>query len=165
MARMQNSVFLILMLRLLLVVQGFVKSGFGHSLESVNSGMDKYFDYASGHNLKNRMPLWIKPDRKVAVEDVMDYMRDHLEGTPLDMTKDIGAGPFGNPYRWRPLTWQVDGVNYCNERATATQQTGFIFVAQSRSWFRMKLVVYSGLGWTTLQASFYSNVFLYNKSS
>ncbi len=101
---------------------------------SVNSGMDKYLDYASGHNLKNRMPLWIKPDRKVAVEDVIDYMRDHLEGTPLDMTKDIGAGPFGNPYRWRPLTWQVDGVNYCNERATATQQTGFIFVAQSRSW-------------------------------
>jgi dipeptidase len=101
---------------------------------SVNSGMDKYLDYASGHNLKNRMPLWIKPDRKVAVEDMMDYMRDHLEGTPLDMTKDIGAGPYGNPYRWRPLTWQVDGVNYCNERATATQQTGFIFVAQSRSW-------------------------------
>ena len=101
---------------------------------SVNSGMDKYLDYASGHNLKNRMPLWIKPDRKVAVEDVMDYMRDHLEGTPLDMTKDIGAGPYGNPYRWRPLTWQVDGVNYCNERAAATQQTGFIFVTQSRSW-------------------------------
>jgi dipeptidase len=101
---------------------------------SVNSGMEKYFDYASGHNLKNRMPLWIKPDRKVAVEDVMDYMRDHLEGTPLDMTKDIGAGPYGNPYRWRPLTWKVDGVNYCNERAAATQQTGFIFVTQSRSW-------------------------------
>ncbi|GAB4224823.1 MAG: C69 family dipeptidase [Bacteroidales bacterium] len=100
----------------------------------VKSGMDKYFDYASGHNLENRMPLWIKPDRKVALEDVMDYMRDHLEGTPLDMTKDIGAGPFGNPYRWRPLTWKVDGVTYCNERATATQQTGFVFVAQARNW-------------------------------
>ena len=101
---------------------------------SVKAGMDKYYDYASGHNLKNRMPLWIKPDRKVAVEDVMDYMRDHLEGTPLDMTKDIGAGPFENPYRWRPLTWQVDGVTYCNERAASTQQTGFVFVAQARSW-------------------------------
>ncbi len=101
---------------------------------SVKAGMDQYYDYASGHNLKNRMPLWIKPDRKVAGEDVMDYMRDHLEGTPLDMTKDMGAGPFENPYRWRPLTWNVgDGV-YCNERATATQQTGFIFVAQARSW-------------------------------
>ena len=101
---------------------------------SVKAGMDKYYDYASGHNLKNRMPLWIKPDRKIAVEDVMDYMRDHLEGTPLDMTKDMGAGAFENPYRWRPLTWQVDGGVYCNERATATQQTGFIFVTQSRSW-------------------------------
>ena len=101
---------------------------------SVKEGMDKYYNYASGHDLKNRMPLWIKPDRKVAVEDVMDYMRDHLEGTPLDMTKDMGAGAFENPYRWRPLTWSVgDGV-YCNERATATQQTGFIFVAQARSW-------------------------------
>lgn len=101
---------------------------------SVKEGMDKYTDYASGHNLKNRMPLWIKPDRKIAVEDVMDYMRDHLEGTPLDMTKDMGAGAFDNPYRWRPLTWQVDGEVYCNERAAATQQTGFIFVTQSRSW-------------------------------
>ncbi len=101
---------------------------------SVKAGMEKYYDYASGHNLKNRMPLWIKPDRKIAVEDVMDFMRDHLEGTPLDMTKDMGAGPFGCPYRWRPLTWKVDGVTYCNERATSTQQTGFVFVAQSRSW-------------------------------
>jgi dipeptidase len=101
---------------------------------SVKEGMDKYYDYASGHNLKDRMPLWIKPDRKVAVEDVMDYMRDHLEGTPLDMTKDMGAGSFENPYRWRPLTWQVDDQVYCNERAAATQQTGFIFVTQSRSW-------------------------------
>jgi dipeptidase len=101
---------------------------------SVNKELDKYFDYASGHNLKDRMPLWIKPDRKIAVRDMMDFMRDHLEGTPLDMTKDIGAGPYGNPYRWRPLTWKVDSVEYCNERATSTQQTGFVFVAQSRSW-------------------------------
>ncbi len=100
----------------------------------VKEGMDKYYDYASGHNLKDRMPLWIKPDRKISVDEVMDDMRDHLEGTPLDMTQDIGAGPFGNPYRWRPLDWKVDGVTYCNERAAATQQTGFIFVAQSRNW-------------------------------
>lgn len=100
----------------------------------VKAGMDKYYDYASGHNLKNRMPLWIKPDRKIAVEDMMDFMRDHLEGTPLDMTKDMGAGPYACPYRWRPLTWTVDGQVYCNERATSTQQTGFVFVSQSRSW-------------------------------
>lgn len=100
----------------------------------VHSGMEQYFDYASGHNNLNRMPLWIKPEKKVALSDMMRFMRDHLEGTPLDMTKDAGAGPFGCPYRWRPLTWKVDGVEYCNERAVATQQTGFSFIAQARSW-------------------------------
>lgn len=100
----------------------------------VNGDMDKYFDYVKGTNLSNRMPLWIKPDRKISLHDMMTFMRDHLEGTQLDMTKDFGAGPFGLPYRWRPLTWQADSVEYCNERATATQQTGFSFVAQCRSW-------------------------------
>jgi dipeptidase len=69
---------------------------------------------------------------------MMNFMRDHLEGTPFDMRKDIGSGPFGSPYRWRPLTWKVsddpNAVSYCNERATSTQQTGFVFVAESRSW-------------------------------
>ncbi len=100
----------------------------------VNDDMDKYEDYASGHNLKNRMPLWIKPKRKITLDDMFKFLADHFEGTPLDMTKDIGAGPFHCPYRWRPLTWKVDGKEYCNERASATQQTGFTFVTQSRSW-------------------------------
>jgi dipeptidase len=65
---------------------------------------------------------------------MMNFMRDHLENTELDMSMDIGAGPYAVPYRWRPLTWEVDGVAYCNERATATQQTGFSFITQSRSW-------------------------------
>jgi dipeptidase len=118
--------------------------------KSVNKEMNSYLDYASGkieHHATfpdgtpnpngyptNRMPLWVKPDYKIGVHDMMNFMRDHLEGTPLDMTQDIGAGPYGNPYRWRPLTWEVDSVTYCNERATSTQQTGFSFVAQSRSW-------------------------------
>ena len=100
----------------------------------VNSKMDRYEDYAIGDNPKNVMPLWIKPDKKLSVQDVMGIMRDHFEGTTLDMTKDVGAGAFNNPYRWRPLTWKVDGVQYCNERAISTQQTGFSFVTQSRSW-------------------------------
>ena len=100
----------------------------------VNADMGQYWDYVTGHNLKNRMPLYIKPNRKISVKDMMGFMRDHLEGTPLDMSKDFGAGPYGLPYRWRPLTWVVDSITYCNERATATQQTGFSFVAQSRSW-------------------------------
>ncbi|MEA3504006.1 MAG: C69 family dipeptidase [Bacteroidota bacterium] len=100
----------------------------------VNKNMEQYEDYAMGHNLENRMPLWIKPDNKVSVQDMFSFMRNHLEGTKLDMTKDMGAGPFKAPYRWRPLTWKVDGKSYCNERATATQQTGFSFVIQSRNW-------------------------------
>ncbi|MBN2370508.1 MAG: C69 family dipeptidase [Vicinamibacteria bacterium] len=91
-------------------------------------------DYARGVKGATPLPLWIKPDRKLGVRDVMALMRDHFEGTPFDMTKDVGAGPFACPYRWRPLTWEVDGKKYINERAVSTQQTGFSFVAQSRDW-------------------------------
>jgi dipeptidase len=103
---------------------------------SVNDEMDQYIDYVAGHDLSNRIPLWIKPNRKISNYDMMNFMRDHLEGTEFDMRKDIGAGPFGSPYRWRPLTWSVTGDEntYCNERATSTQQTGFVFVAESRNW-------------------------------
>ena len=110
--------------------------------KSVNQEMQQYFGYASGRDIKydekgyatNRMPLWIKPDEKVDILQVMDFMRDHLEGTELDMTKDLGAGPYACPYRWRPMGFTVDGKEYVHERATATQQTGFSFVAQCRSW-------------------------------
>jgi dipeptidase len=104
--------------------------------KSVNSDMDQYTNYVSGHDLSRRMPLWIKPDRKLSNYDMMNFMRDHLEGTVFDMRKDIGAGPFGSPYRWRPLTWKVSGDTneYTNERAVCTQQTGFVFVAECRSW-------------------------------
>jgi dipeptidase len=107
-----------------------VWSGFN----KVNSQMGKYLDYAMGENLKNRMPLWIKPDRKLDLNDVKSVMRDYYQGTPMDMTKDVGAGPYGSTIRWRPMEWKVDGVSYLHERAISTQQTGFSFVAQSRSW-------------------------------
>jgi dipeptidase len=100
--------------------------------KEINDNMDQYYDYVSGKDLENRMPLFIKPNRKLSNRDLMNFMRDHLEGTPLDMTADAGAGPFGLPYRWRPLTWELDGKMYVNERATATQQTGFSFVAECR---------------------------------
>jgi dipeptidase len=80
------------------------------------------------------MPLWVQPSKKIDVQAMFYFMRDHLEGTPLDMSKDIGAGPFACPYRWRPMVWDIDGKTYIHERTTATQQTGFSFVTQSRSW-------------------------------
>ena len=99
---------------------------------TIASGMDKYEDFAMGHNPNNKMPLWIKPDAKVSPKTVMDCMRDHYEGTKMDMTTDIGAGGEACPYRWRPMYWTVDGVEYCNERAIATQQTGFWLMGQAR---------------------------------
>jgi len=91
-------------------------------------------DWALGLEEAEPLPLWIKPDHKLTVADVMSYMRDHFEGTPLDMTQDIGAGPYELPYRWRPLTWKAGEQKHFNERAVSTQQTGFSFVAQARSW-------------------------------
>ena len=99
---------------------------------TVADGMEQYEDYAMGHNPKNRMPLWVKPRTKVSPKVLMDCMRDHYEGTKMDMTQDIGAGGEGCPYRWRPMFFEVDGQEYCNERATATQQTGFWLVGQAR---------------------------------
>lgn len=107
--------------------------------KKVTSGMDQYTEYAMGKVERdengiasNRMPLWVKPDKPLNLSDVFGLMRDHFENTPMDMTKDTGAGPYKLPYRWRPLTWEVDSVEFCNERATSTQQTGFSFIAQSR---------------------------------
>ncbi len=97
-------------------------------------GMDKYTDYVTGKNLKNRMPLYIKPDRQLDMQDVANAMRDHYEGTVLDMTQDIGMGPHKSPYRWRPMHWEYNGLNFLHERAIATQQTGWWYVAQGRSW-------------------------------
>ena len=96
--------------------------------------MGKFVTYAMGHDLSTRMPLWIKPDNKLSVRDVMNLMRDYYQGTPMDMTKDLGAGPYGSTVRWRPMQYEVDGETYLQERAISTQQTGFSFVSQSRNW-------------------------------
>lgn len=79
-------------------------------------------------------PLWIRPDEKLSVADVMALMRDHYEGTEYDMTTGLDAGPYGTPNRWRPIAWEVDGQKYSWERPISTPQTGFSFVSQSRSW-------------------------------
>ncbi len=99
----------------------------------VNTDMSQYQDVALGQDLSRRLPLWIKPDRLLGLEDLIEAKRDHLEGTAFDISKDIGAGPFARPNRWRPLTWKLDGKNYFHERTTVTQQTAFSFIAQLRS--------------------------------
>ena len=98
-------------------------------------GMEEYLPYASGENLQAEpMPLFVKPYRKVSVQDVKDMMRDHYEGTPFALDHDPGMGPFEAPYRPTPLTWKVDGKTYFNERPISTQQSAFVMVAQMRHW-------------------------------
>ena len=111
----------------------------------------EYLDYAMGYDLKNRMPLWIKPDKKLSVHDAFELMRDHFEGTAMDMTKDVGAGPYQLPYRWRPLSWKLGNKNYLNERAISTQQTGFSFITQSRSWIPDAI---GGINWFGVDDSY-----------
>jgi len=95
--------------------------------------LDLKSDWVNGDLSAKPLPLWIKPDKKLSAQDVMALMRDHFEDTPFDLRNDVGAGPYALPYRWRPMSWEVDGVEYVNERAVSTQQTGFSFVSQSRS--------------------------------
>ena len=78
------------------------------------------------------MPLYFKPKQKLSLQDVMHSMRDHYEGTPFDVTKDAGAGPYGAPYRPTPLEWEHEGKRYFNERPISTQQTAGTYVVQIR---------------------------------
>ncbi len=125
-------------------------------------GMNEHWDYAAGKNTAKRMPLFVKPNKKLTPQDLMNAKRNHLQGTELDMTKDAGAGPFGLPYRWRGLTWKYDGKEYFNERATQTQQTGFSFITQMRNWLPDPI---GGINWfgvddagTTVYVPFYCGI-------
>lgn len=119
-------------------------------------------DYVDGYHLEKRLPLYVKPDKKLTVADMFALMRDHFEGTPLDMTKDVGAGPFACPYRWRPMEWEVDGKKYVHERAISTQQTGFSFIAQMRSFLPNPIggVLWFGLDdtYTTVYVPMYCGI-------
>ena len=122
----------------------------------VNGNMKRYEPYAMGDPTAERMPLWIMPDHKIDVREAMSLMRDHYEGTSMDMTQDLGAGPFACPYRWRPMGFEVDGKSYIHERATSTQQTGFSFVAQCRGWLPSKV---GGIIWFGVDDT-YSTVYV-----
>jgi len=111
----------------------FCESRVWSFFRKVNPEMEKFLSYIKGETLQ-RMPLWVKPSKKLSRQDIKKYMRDQFEGTELDITLGFGAGAFGSKLRCSPLTFTVDSVEYGHERPTATQQTGFNFVAQMRSW-------------------------------
>lgn len=95
--------------------------------------MNAYLPWAMGDASATPMPLYVQPKQKVSVRDVQNAMRDHYEGTPMDITQDLGAGPWSMPYRPSPLSFKVDNKTYFNERPISTQQTAFTFVSQMRS--------------------------------
>ena len=98
-------------------------------------GMDEYVAWADGHDKTAKpMPLWVKPNRLLTVSDVENAMRDHFEGTPFSLDQDMGGGIWEMPYRPTPLYFEVDGKKYFNERPVSTQQAGFVYVSQMRSW-------------------------------
>ena len=96
--------------------------------------MNNYLAWAQGDATAEPMPLYMKPKAPLSLQDVQRGMRDHYEGTPFDITNDLGAGPYNMPYRPSPLSFKVDGKEYFNERPISTFQTAFTFVAQLRSW-------------------------------
>ena len=129
---------------------------------AICDGMEEYWDYATGKDLSHRMPLFVKPNRKISVEDMMGFMRNHFQDTELDKTLDAGAGPFHSPYRWMPLRWEYEGEKYFHERPTETQQTGFSFIAQSRSWLPDQIggIIWFGVDDTnsTVYTPFYCSI-------
>ncbi|MBR6964012.1 MAG: C69 family dipeptidase [Prevotella sp.] len=112
-----------------------------------DASFDRYLPFVMGKEpLENceRMPLWIKAPHKVSPQELMQCMRDHFEGTALALDKDLGGGIWDMPYRPTPLSFKVDGKEYFNERPTSTQQTGFSYVSQMRSWLPRQI---GGLFW------------------
>ena len=109
-----------------------VWSFFNHHVK----GMDRYLPWALGKDKDAEdIPLWVIPDKKLSVQDVINDMRDHYEGTPMAIdSTDIGGGIWQMPYRPTPLYYKVDGKKYFNERPTSTQQTAWTYVSQMRSW-------------------------------
>ncbi|MBQ5937733.1 MAG: C69 family dipeptidase [Bacteroidaceae bacterium] len=96
--------------------------------------MNPYLPYAMGDTKGQVLPLYVRPKAPLSVQDVKDMMRDHYEGTPLALTEDLGMGAWEMPYRPTPLSFEVDGTKYFNERPISTQQSACVYVSQMRSW-------------------------------
>lgn len=129
----------------------------------INDDMDQYLDYVTGKDLTaERLPLYVKPNRKISLSDMMSFMRNYFQGTEYDKSQDVGGDPFGSPYRWTPLYWEYEGKQYFHERTTVTQQTGFSFIAQSRNWLPDEIggIIWFGVDDTnsTVYTPFYCSI-------
>jgi len=138
----------------LLFCEGRVWSLFNNAAPSLKLSTDYWRAYEGAEPY----PLYIKPDKKLTVKDVIDLMRDHFDGTEWDLKKGLAAEPFGNPVRWKPLTFKIEGDTnlYAWERPISTQQTAFAFVSQSRSWLPNEI---GGVFWYGVDDN-YTNVYV-----
>ena len=98
--------------------------------------MDSYLPFLNGDlSGHDALPLWIKPKAPVSYRDIQNDMRDHYEGTALDMTADASAGPWASPYRNQPVNYEAaDGTKMFRERPIGCQQSGMTMVCRMRSW-------------------------------
>jgi len=111
-------------------------------------------DYHRGVQGAQRYPLWIKPDEKLSLENVISLVRDHYEGTPYDMTIGLDAGPFGSPNRLRPLSWyDADSVKYSWERPISNTNTAFSYIGQMRAWLPDD---FGGICWFGVDDTYFS---------
>ena len=111
-----------------------VWSFFRHHYDTAE--IDSYLPFINGQtDVIDHLPLWIKPDKPLSVRDLMNDMRDHYEGTALDMTADVSAGPWASPYRNQPVNYKSsDGTDMFRERPIGCQQSGMTMVCQMRDW-------------------------------
>jgi dipeptidase len=104
-------------------------------------------------------PLFVKPDEKIGVQEMIAFHRDHFHDTPYFTGEGISAGPYDNPYRWRPVVFQLDGdtVNrFSWERPISQPQTAFSFITQARSRLPNEI---GGICWYSVDDN-YSNAWM-----
>lgn len=139
----------------LLLCEGRVWSVYNRAAPSKNFSPD-YWRCVVG---AEPYPLFIKPDRKVTLQDMKWFVRDHFHDTPFYTGEGFAAGPYNNPYRWRSLFFTLDGdeeTQYSWERTIAQSQTGFSFISQSRDWLPDHI---GGLFWYGVDDT-YSNAYM-----
>lgn len=103
-------------------------------------------------------PLFVKPDKKLSVRDVIAFHRDHFHDTPYYTGTGIASGPYDNPYRWRPVFFQLedDTTRYGWERPISQPQTAFSFISQARNWLPDEI---GGICWYSVDDT-YSNAWM-----
>lgn len=79
--------------------------------------LNRYFPYSWKESEQGVMPVSVKPDRKLSLQDVMAIFRNHYEGTGLDKYQKIHQSPHKTP---------ATICNYGTHRTTVIQQRDWL---------------------------------------